>query len=55
MTKEYLTAWLIVTGYSVLLMSVGALIPFVGGLIASTLMGITGYTIYGEVYREIKV
>ena len=55
LTKEYFTAWLIATAYSILLMSIGNFIPFVGGLIAVTLSGITGYTIYGEVYREIKV
>ena len=55
MTKEYFSAWIVVSVYSILLMSVGALIPIVGGLIATTLIGITSYTIYGEVYREIRV
>jgi len=55
MTKEYFSAWIVVAVYSVLLMSVGSLIPLVGGLIATTLIGITSYTIYGEVYKEIRV
>ena len=55
MTKEYFSAWIVVAVYSILLMSVGTFIPFVGGIIATTLIGITSYTIYGEVYKEIRV
>jgi len=55
LTKEYFSAWILVSAYSVLLMSVGNFIPLIGGIIASALAGITGYTVFGEVYREIKV
>ncbi len=55
LTKQYLIAWLVVAIYSMLVIGIGGFIPFVGGIIAMTLVGITNYTIFGSIYNEIKV
>lgn len=55
LTKKYAFAWAVAGIYYTLLNSILGFVPFVGGIIASALGGITSYTIYGSVYREIKV
>ena len=60
-TKKYLSAWLVANIYTSLLGGISTLfgfIPFFGGIVAiilSVLGGITSYTIYGNIYKEIKV
>jgi hypothetical protein len=56
-TKEYFTAWLVVYLYSLPLTLAGLVlslfIPFVSVLPAFA-VGVTGYTIYGEVYDGLE-
>jgi hypothetical protein len=53
LTGKYILAWLAVTILSIVLGMALVFIPIVGIAIALFLMGVIGYSLYGQVYREV--
>jgi uncharacterized protein involved in cysteine biosynthesis len=53
LTGKYVTAWLVVAIIGTILGFILSLIPIIGQTILSFIMGIIGYSIYGQVYKEV--
>ncbi len=53
-TSKYLGAWFLAIIISLIISSVLNIIPFVGGSIAFFITGVISYSIFGQVYKEVK-
>lgn len=53
-TGKYFVAWLVAVIYGFVIMVPLMFIPFIGWAIAGFIAGVTSFTIFGEVYTEIK-
>ena len=53
-TVQYLIPWTVVLVYSAVAGILSLMIPFVGYAIASFVIGMTAFTVFAEVYTEIK-
>jgi len=53
-TSKYFVAWLLVLVIMVVISAVLSWIPYVGPAAASFIISVISYTVYGQVYREIK-
>jgi len=51
---SYFVAWIVAIVYSLLLAVILMWIPFIGAPIASFIGGVTAWTIFGQVYSELK-
>jgi hypothetical protein len=51
---SYFVSWIVAIAYSVILMIILSWIPFIGPAIASFIGGVTIWTIFGQVYSELK-
>jgi hypothetical protein len=51
---KYLTSWIIVTVLGLIFGGVLSAVPVVGSVAAMFIVGVAGYSIYGQLFREIK-
>jgi len=53
-TTTYLFPWIITAIYMLIVISILGLIPIIGSAIGSFIATVTGFTIFGSVYKDIK-
>jgi len=51
-TGEYIAAWLLAMVYTLLVVFVFSLLPFVGAMVAAFITGVTMYTLLAEAYKK---
>jgi hypothetical protein len=54
LNTTYLAAWLVGTVYSVVLVMILGLIPYIGSMLGSFIAGVTIFTLLGQAYYKVK-